>query len=90
VAQLRDDLLLEVPGEDQDEVGAFLLERLGVVDRDVRAWEELALLIRIAVDGELEQVAPDPAVVEQRVALAGSTISSDALTITARVDQELQ
>ena len=42
-----------------------------------------ALLVGVAVDRELEQVRPDAAVVEQRVALAGGAVAGDALAPSA-------
>ena len=49
------------------------------MDRDVRARQELALLVRAAVDGEVEEVGADAAVVEQRVALARRAVADDRL-----------
>ena len=67
-----------------------MLERLGMADRDVGAGQELALLVGVAVDRELEQVGADAAVVEQRVALAGGAVAGDALAVAAALDQELE
>ena len=75
--QLRHDLVLQVPGQDQDVVGTCLLERVGMPDRDVRAGQELPLLVRVAVDRELEEVRTDAAVVEQRVPLARGAVAGD-------------
>ena len=61
-----------------------------MADRDLGAGQELPLLVRVAVDRELEQVGADPAVVEQRVSLAGSAVAGDALAIAAALDQELE
>ena len=72
-----DDLVLEVPREDQDEVRTGVLERLRMLDRDVGAGQELALLVRVAIDREVEQVGADAAVVEQRVALARRAVAGD-------------
>ena len=88
--ELLHDLLLEVPGQDQDVVGAVLLERLGVLDRDVRAREELALLVRVAVDRVLEEVGADAAEVQERVALPGRAVAGDALALAAARDEELE
>src|SRR5262245_57050883 len=82
VRQLLEDLVLEVPGEYEDVVGPSFSDPLGSVDRDVRAREEAALLVRVAVDGEVDEVAADPAVVEQRVALTRRSVAGDRLALT--------
>src|SRR5262245_8062205 len=46
---LRHDLVLEVPGQDQEIVGPRLADLVGVQDGDVRAREQLPLLVRVAV-----------------------------------------
>src|SRR5437773_275941 len=74
VAELCADLLPQVPRQDEDVVGPGLREPLGRVDRDVRARKELTLLDRAPVNGVLEQVRPDAAVVQQRVALARGAV----------------
>ncbi len=42
---------------------------------------ELALLVGIAIDGEVDEVRADSAVVEQRVALARCAVAGDALSL---------
>ena len=81
---------LRFHGQDQDVVGTSLLERLRMPDRDVGPGQELALLVRVAVDRELEQVGADAAVVEQRVALAGRAVAGDPLALASACDQELE
>src|SRR6478735_8802949 len=70
VGQLGDELVAQVPGQDQHVVGFVLGDLLGRQDRDAGARGEPAVLVGVAVDGVSKQVGPDPAVVEQRVALA--------------------
>src|SRR5215207_10053662 len=74
VTHLLDDLVLEVPRQDQDVVGLELVERLDRMDRDVHAGGEPAVLVRVAIDRELEEVGADPAIVQKRVALARRAI----------------
>ena len=70
VGELLADLAGEVPGQDHDHVRPRLRDPLGRMDRDVRPGRVLALLVRVPVDGVVEEVRPDAAVVEERVALA--------------------
>jgi len=76
--ELLDDLLLEVPREDEHDVGAGLADRVGRMDRDVGAGEEVALLVGVEVGRVVDQVRRDPAVVEQGVALGRSAVGDDA------------
>jgi hypothetical protein len=70
-----------VPGQDEHVVGRSR-GSLGREDRDARAGGELALLVGIAVDGVVEEVRADAAVVEQRVALARRAVA--AIVLPAR------
>src|SRR5215210_26868 len=90
VGELLDDLRPQVPGQDEDVVGPRLGEALGRLDRDVGAGQPHPLLIWIAVDGVLEKVGADPAVVEERVALSGGAVARDDLALSARADEELE
>ena len=60
------------------------------MDRDVHARREAAVLVGIAVDGELEEVGTDAAIVQERVALARRAIAADGLAVALRLDQERQ
>ena len=90
VGQLLDDLVLEIPRKDQDVVGAILLEHLGVLDRDVRPRQELALLVRVAIDRVLKEIGANAAEVQKRVALSRRAVAGDALTLAAARDKELE
>src|SRR5690606_36277446 len=90
VAHLLDDLVLEIPRQDQDVVGLARVDRLDLVDRDVHARREASVLVRIAIDGEFHEVSADAAIVQQRVALPGSAVAADDLALVLRLDQERQ
>src|SRR5262245_42627760 len=87
---LVQDLLLEVPGKDQDVVGLRLEDPLRSVDRDAAPRQVVALLVRAPVHGVVDEIRPDPAVVEKRVPLPGRSVRRDALAGAARVDQEVE
>src|SRR5262245_44093884 len=88
--ELRHDLVLEVPGQDEDVVRTVLLERLGMPDRDVGSRQVLTLLIRIAVDRVVEEIGANTAEVQERVPLPRRAVAGDALAFAAAVDQELE
>ena len=52
--------------------------------------QELALLVRIPVNRVVEKVGPNPAIIEQGVPLARSTVARDVLAFPPSGDQELQ
>src|SRR5215469_8479591 len=88
IVKLLADFLPEVPGQHEHVVGFCLLETLRSEDRYAGAWQELALLHRAPVDGVGQQVGADPAVIQQRVALAGGAVTSHRLARLGRVEQE--
>ena len=49
---------------------------------------ELAVLVRIAIDGEIEKVGSNPAIVEKRIALAWRSISADSFAFVLDPDQQ--
>jgi hypothetical protein len=88
MVHLVDDLVLQVPGKDQDVVGLSLVDRLDRMDRNVHARREAAVLIGVSVDREVEEVGADGAIVEERVALAGRAVAADPLALVLGADQE--
>ena len=74
---LRQDLVGEVPGQQQHVVGLVLEQPLGRQDRQPAARHVAALLVRIAVDHVLEGLAAEAAVAEQRRALGGGAVGGD-------------
>ena len=90
VRVLLGDLLAQVPRQDEHDVRARLAQRLERPDRDVRARQKLALLVRVGVDGVVEEVGAHAAVVQERVALGGGAVARDRLALALEVDQELE
>ncbi len=88
VVHLLDDLVLEVPRQDQDVVRLSLVDRIDRPDRNVHARREAAVLVGVAIDREVEEVGSDGAIVEQRVALARRAISADRFAFVLGRDQE--
>ncbi len=63
VTQLRDDLVPQVPRQNQDVVWALMIDSARVIHGDPRAHEEGVLLERILINSEFDQVLSDTAVV---------------------------
>src|SRR6476660_2008752 len=68
--QLLRDLIAKVPWEDEHEIGSRLSQCVRVTNWNLRPRKILPLLVRAAVDRELDKVASNAAVVEERIALA--------------------
>src|SRR5258708_980908 len=89
-AELLDDLLLEVPGKDQHDVGLVFKDRLRRADRYVAPRQEVSLLVWVQVAGVVDEVPTHAAVVEQRVALRRRAVADDAQALLLEVDQEAE
>ncbi len=50
----------------------------------------MPVLVRVPVDGVVEEVGPDPAVVEEGVALTRSAVAGDVLPVATQTDQQLE
>ena len=70
--------------------GRVSARRDGSMDRDARPWREPAVLVRVPVDRVVEEVRPDPAVVQERVALARRAVAGDREPGPACLDEERQ
>src|ERR1035437_7595730 len=89
-AQLLHDLVLEVPRQDQHDIGLFLADRLGRADRDVAAGQEVPLLVGVQIAGVVDEVGAHTTVVEQRVALRGCAVAHDAAPLLLQADEEAE
>src|SRR5712664_3618815 len=90
MGELFQDLVLEVPGQDEDVVGLLLVDLRWRMDRNVGSGEKLPLLVRGLVDRELDQIAADPAIVEEGVALPRRAVTRDTLSLFSSADQCLE
>jgi hypothetical protein len=88
MAELVGQFGLQIPRPSQNHVWAVFGDALRVVNRDAHTWREAAMFVRIAVDDVLEQIAADPAVVEQGVFHARRTVADHALAVGVALKQE--
>src|SRR3954453_13114890 len=61
---LAHDLVLEVPGQDQEVVRPGLLDNRGGLDRQANAGDPAALLEGVAIDHVVQEVRTDAGIVE--------------------------
>ena len=82
VRELRRDLVDEVPRQDErrSRAASSAMRSTGWIGMCVPGVYD-ALLVRVPVDGVVEEVGADPAVVEERVALAGRAVARDLLAL---------
>src|SRR6266513_722404 len=90
VRELLSDLVLEIPGQNEDVVRPRFPDRVRVLDGNLRTWKKLALLVRTPINRELDEVGTNATVVEQRVPLPGRPIAHHAKALASSVDEELQ
>src|SRR5258708_2196626 len=89
-AHLLDDLFLEVPRQDQQIIGLRLEYVFRLEDRDVSAGQKHSLLVRTPVDGVIDEIRADTAIVQERIALRGRPVGCNGLPALLCLDQELQ
>src|SRR6266480_8106600 len=90
VRHLLNDLVLQIPGKDEEVVRLCLAHHAGVDDWEMRPRKEEALLVRAAVDHVVEEVTAYPAVVEQRVPLRRRSVADDRLPVALSADEEVE
>ena len=76
-AHLLDDLVLEIPWQQQHVIGSSLGDGIGCQDRNAVTRQITALLEDIAIDCEFDNIRSDAAIVQQRIALGGRAIGGD-------------
>ena len=79
--QLVDDLILQVPRQDYNIIRLGLTDPIGMIDRNVAARQKAALLVRTAINGVCDEVFSNPAIMEQRCALARGPVSHNGFTL---------
>ena len=90
MAHLRNDLVLQIPRQDQQVIRPRLVDCGYRIDRNVHSWRIAAVLVWVAVDSEIEEISADAAVVEQCIAFAGSAISAHLRALLLALNQEGQ
>ena len=82
IIHLRHDLVLQIPGKDQDVVRLCFCETRRWVNWQTASGQKASLLMRIKIDDVVDKIRPDPAVIEQRIALGRRSISRDGFAIS--------
>ncbi len=82
------DFVLEVPRKNEYVVRLRLTNLIRVKHRDVRAGKKPAVLVGVAVDGVVDKVASQAAVIEKRVSLARRAVAGDRLSSFLRIDEK--
>src|SRR5260370_2232191 len=87
---LLHDFLFEIPRQDQQIIRPCTLDLIRWINGNVCPRQELAVLMGIAVDGIVDEVGADGAIIQQGVALARSTISGNLLSTALGLDKKFE
>src|SRR5262249_16947393 len=87
---LSHDLVLEVPGKNQDKVRLCFLDFVRVKDWNVDSWHEVALLVRAQVHRVVDKIGPDTAIVQQSDPFCSCAVGSDKFSFTLGANQKIQ
>src|SRR3569623_253913 len=90
IRELCRDLVAQIPRKYQNVVGTDFANRIRMANRDLGAGEILPLIVRASVDGEVEEIRANPAVVQQGVSFARRSVADDAFAGPLRFDLELE
>src|SRR5258708_15955339 len=85
---LLEDLIGQVPGQQEQVIGAALLHDLGGEDGQVGARRVQALLDGRPIDDEVQRLAADAAVIQQGRALGGGAIAREARVVLLEVREQ--
>ena len=81
---------LRFQGRTKTTSGRSSRDHLWCANRDVGARKQVALLVRVQVDGVVKEVRSNAAVVQQRVALGRRAVPDDPLAVALELDQRLE
>ena len=90
MSHLLNDLVLQVPGENEDVGRLRRIDRRDRLYGNMHARREAAVLVRVAIHGEIEEIRTDPAIVQERVAFSGRSIPTDLLSFVLCRNQKRQ
>src|ERR1700722_17213905 len=86
ISQLRHNLILKVPRQNQNIIPPAPADLLPWVDRNVWSRQETPMLVRIPIHGELQEVLANTAIIQQRISFPWRAISGNALPLATNSD----
>src|SRR5258707_10979993 len=90
VAHLRNDLVLQIPRQNNQVIRLLLVNCGYRKNRDMHSWRISAVFVRVAVDSEVKEICTDSTVVEQCIPFAGRAISAQSRARFLALNQEGQ
>jgi len=87
---LADNLVGDIPWQDQNDIRPVFDQGFRRENRDTAAWKKFALLGRGGVTGIGEQIPLNTRVVEQGVALRGRTVCGNLLPLPFHPEEKRQ
>src|SRR6266853_2431429 len=83
---LLDDFVFQIPWEDEQKVRLRLPDPLRRKNRHVRPRQESAVFVRIAIDGVIEEIRSNRAVIQKCVSLPRRSVPRDLFPFAFRGD----
>src|SRR6516162_1632503 len=90
IGELAHDLVFEVPRQDQHVIGLGFINPLWRKNRNMGAWQISAMFVWVAINGIVQKIGADTAIVEQRIALTWRPVAGKGFVAALRLDQEAQ
>ena len=88
VTPLSDDFVLQVPRQNKQIIRLGHIDGLDRIDRYMHSRCKAAVFVGVFVHREVEKIRANAAVVEQGIALAGSTIATNPRPLVLALNQE--
>lgn len=85
---LRQDFVSEVPGQQKGVIRHCLQELLGRVNGKMDAGHVSSLLVRIAIDDEIQGLLTNAAVIQERAALGGCAVSGNSGPLALQIPEK--
>ena len=90
IGGLLDDFGSGIPRPNEDVIRSGFPDPVRRMDRNMGAWEEPTLFVRVPINCIVDEIGSHSAIIEQCIRLAGCSVTHDRLTRLFRSDQEFQ
>ena len=79
-----------VPGQNQHVIRPGLFDFVRMIDGNMSSGQEAPLLVGASIDGIVDEIGPDAAVIEERVSFGRRPVADDRLPLLSCGNQELE
>ena len=89
VGHLSYNLILDIPWQNQQIIWHGLSNFFWVKDRNMRAWQEFALFVRIAINRVVDEIGTNATVVQQGIPFARGPVASNGFALLFGSNEEI-